>query len=188
MTELLDFFGHGSYSQPHTAPTGRQVGCEGTTAGSADGYRNSVAGPQSHDSPARRPGKGSPRTENAPGAAAGGVLIFGANPGFPEAALRGAREPALALGLDRREVLVVERPAETVGDRHEQTARDEDPRLREMQDAGAMPADRNVDAEAWILIAGSLLVSVADRLGGPLGAEDFAAIKTERRRWLTGAA
>ena len=60
--------------------------------------------------------------------------------------------------------------------------------LGRMQSCGAMPEDRNVDAEAWILIAGSLLVSVADRLGGPLGAEDFAAIKTERRRWLTGAA
>ena len=34
----------------------------------------SVAGPQSHDSPARLPGKGSPRTGNAPGAAAGGVF------------------------------------------------------------------------------------------------------------------
>ena len=35
LTELLDFFGHGSYSQAHTAPTGRQVGCEGATAGYA---------------------------------------------------------------------------------------------------------------------------------------------------------
>lgn len=60
--------------------------------------------------------------------------------------------------------------------------------LREMQDAGAMPADRNVDAEAWILVAGSLLMSIADRLGGPLDDEDFAAIKAERKRWLTGAA
>jgi AcrR family transcriptional regulator len=59
--------------------------------------------------------------------------------------------------------------------------------LRRMQDCGAMPADRNVDAEAWILVAGSLLVSVADRLGGPLSAEDFAAIKAERKRWLTGS-
>jgi len=35
-------------------------------------------------SPARRPGKGSPRTENAPGAAAGGVLFRGGKPAvFP---------------------------------------------------------------------------------------------------------
>jgi len=59
--------------------------------------------------------------------------------------------------------------------------------LQRMQACGAMPADRNVDAEAWILVAGSLLVSIADRLGGPLSAEDFAAIKAERKRWLTGA-
>jgi AcrR family transcriptional regulator len=59
--------------------------------------------------------------------------------------------------------------------------------LRKVQEAGAMPADRNADAEAWIFVAGSLLVSIADRLGGPLAAEDFAAIKAERRRWLTGA-
>jgi AcrR family transcriptional regulator len=59
--------------------------------------------------------------------------------------------------------------------------------LRKVQEAGAIPADRNADAEAWIFVAGSLLVSMADRLGGPLAAEDFAAIKAERRRWLTGA-
>jgi AcrR family transcriptional regulator len=59
--------------------------------------------------------------------------------------------------------------------------------LGSVQAAGTIPADRNVDAEAWIFIGGSLLVSIADRLGGPLTAEDFAAIKAERQRWLTGA-
>jgi AcrR family transcriptional regulator len=58
--------------------------------------------------------------------------------------------------------------------------------LRRVQDAGAIPLDRDVDAEAWIFIGGSLLVSIADRLGGPLTAEDFDAIKRERQRWLTG--
>jgi AcrR family transcriptional regulator len=58
--------------------------------------------------------------------------------------------------------------------------------LGRVQETGAIPADRNVDAEAWIFIGGSLLVSIADRLGGPLTAEDFAAIKAERQRWLTG--
>jgi AcrR family transcriptional regulator len=59
--------------------------------------------------------------------------------------------------------------------------------LRRVQEVGAVAPDRNVDAEAWIFIGGSLLVSVADRLGGPLTAEDLAAIKAERQRWLTGA-
>jgi AcrR family transcriptional regulator len=59
--------------------------------------------------------------------------------------------------------------------------------LRQVQGAGAIPADRNADAEAWIFIAGSLLISIADRLGGPLTAEDLTAIRTERQRWLTGA-
>jgi AcrR family transcriptional regulator len=59
--------------------------------------------------------------------------------------------------------------------------------LGRVQESGTIASDRNVDAEAWIFIGGSLLVSIADRLGGPLTAEDFAAIKTERQRWLTGA-
>jgi AcrR family transcriptional regulator len=58
--------------------------------------------------------------------------------------------------------------------------------LRGVQAAGSIPLDRDVDAEAWIFIGGSLLVSIADRLGGPLTAEDFQAIKRERQRWLTG--
>jgi AcrR family transcriptional regulator len=58
--------------------------------------------------------------------------------------------------------------------------------LGRVQESGAIPPDRNVDAEAWIFIGGSLLVSIADRLGGPLTAEDFAAIRAERQRWLTG--
>ena len=58
--------------------------------------------------------------------------------------------------------------------------------LRKVQDAGGIPADRDVDAEAWIFIGGSLLVSIADRLGGPLAADDFAAIKASRHRWLSG--
>jgi AcrR family transcriptional regulator len=59
--------------------------------------------------------------------------------------------------------------------------------LRRVQGDGGIDPDRNPDAEAWIFVAGTLLMSVADRLGGPLGAEDFEAIKTERLRWLTGA-
>jgi hypothetical protein len=46
--------------------------------------------------------------------------------------------------------------------------------------------DRDPDAEAWILLAGALLLSLADRLGGLLGERDFAAIRTQRIRWLSG--
>jgi AcrR family transcriptional regulator len=56
--------------------------------------------------------------------------------------------------------------------------------LRRTQAAGGIPADRDPDAEAWIMIAGSLLISVANRLGGLLTDKDFEAIKTQRLRWL----
>ena len=59
--------------------------------------------------------------------------------------------------------------------------------LRRVQAAGSIHPDRDPDVEAWIFVAGTLLVSVADRLGGPLGHEDFEAIKAQRLRWLTGA-
>jgi AcrR family transcriptional regulator len=60
--------------------------------------------------------------------------------------------------------------------------------LRRVQADGGVHPDRDPEAEAWIFVAGSLLVSIADRLGGPLGAEDFDAIKRERLRWLHGEA
>ena len=56
--------------------------------------------------------------------------------------------------------------------------------MRGYQATGAMPVDRDPDAEAWIFLAGGLLRSFADRLGGVLGAAEFAAIGRERRRWL----
>jgi AcrR family transcriptional regulator len=59
--------------------------------------------------------------------------------------------------------------------------------LGRVQDAGEIPADRDMNAEAWIFIAGSLLAATAQRLGGPLSADEFAAIKTQRRRWLFGS-
>jgi AcrR family transcriptional regulator len=58
--------------------------------------------------------------------------------------------------------------------------------MREHQAAGAMPADRDAGAEAWIFVAGGLLRSFADRLGGVLTGPEFAAIGRERRRWLAG--
>jgi AcrR family transcriptional regulator len=59
--------------------------------------------------------------------------------------------------------------------------------LRRIQSADVIPADRDVDAEAWVFIAGSLLASMNDRLGGLLTEDDFNAIKIERWRWLSGA-
>ncbi len=58
--------------------------------------------------------------------------------------------------------------------------------MRCHQAEGVMPADRDPDAEAWIFLAGGLLRSFADRLGGILGPADFQAIGRERRRWLSG--
>lgn len=59
--------------------------------------------------------------------------------------------------------------------------------LRQGQARGVVPADRDVDAEAWVFIGGGLLRSVADRLGGVLTAADLEAISRQRIRWLTGA-
>jgi AcrR family transcriptional regulator len=58
--------------------------------------------------------------------------------------------------------------------------------MRRNQTAGGIPVDRDADAEAWIFLAGGLLRSFADRLGGVLGPAEFAAIGRERRRWLFG--
>jgi AcrR family transcriptional regulator len=59
--------------------------------------------------------------------------------------------------------------------------------MRGYQTAGAMPADRDPDAEAWVFLAGGLLRSFADRLGGVIGAPELAAIGRERLRWLSGS-
>ena len=59
--------------------------------------------------------------------------------------------------------------------------------LGRIQEAGGIPADRDTNAEAWVFLAGSLLASFADRLGGLLSDDDLTAIKTQRWRWLSGA-
>jgi AcrR family transcriptional regulator len=51
---------------------------------------------------------------------------------------------------------------------------------------GAMPADRDASAEAWIGLGIGLLRSVQDSLGGLLTQDDFAAILQSRRGWLVG--
>ncbi len=58
--------------------------------------------------------------------------------------------------------------------------------IRRAQAAGAIAVDRDPDAEAWIFLAGLLLHSVGDRLGGLLDEADFAAIAAQRIRWLSG--
>ncbi len=58
--------------------------------------------------------------------------------------------------------------------------------MRRYQRGGAVSQDRDPDAEAWIFLAGGLLRSFADRLGGLLGTAEFAAIGRERLRWLAG--
>ena len=59
--------------------------------------------------------------------------------------------------------------------------------IREAQAAGGIAADRDAEAEAWIFLAGILLLSVADRLGGLIDDEAFAAIAAQRIRWLSGS-
>jgi hypothetical protein len=58
--------------------------------------------------------------------------------------------------------------------------------VRAGQAGGAIAADRDAGAEAWIFLAGMLLLSVADRLGDLLSPDDFRAIAEQRIRWLSG--
>ncbi|MBD0329537.1 MAG: TetR/AcrR family transcriptional regulator [Thermoleophilia bacterium] len=57
--------------------------------------------------------------------------------------------------------------------------------LARAQEAGGVAPDRDADAEAWIVVAIGLLRAVEDTLGGVLPPDQFAAIATARRRWLT---
>jgi AcrR family transcriptional regulator len=58
--------------------------------------------------------------------------------------------------------------------------------LEEAQARGGIPADRDPNAEAWVMLGIGLLRALQGRLGGVVGNEDFAAIGRARRRWLTG--
>jgi TetR/AcrR family transcriptional regulator len=59
--------------------------------------------------------------------------------------------------------------------------------MRRAQEAGGIPEDRDVVAEAWIFTAIGLLGSIGRRLGA-LPEEDLARIRESRHRWLTGRA
>ena len=56
--------------------------------------------------------------------------------------------------------------------------------LRRCQEAGAVPAERDARAEAWIFVAVGLLTAVTGRLGG-LQQGDLERIRAARRSWLT---
>jgi AcrR family transcriptional regulator len=58
--------------------------------------------------------------------------------------------------------------------------------IRRSQAAGAVQPGRDPEAEAWIFLAGGLLVTVARRLGGLLSADDLDRIRASRRAWMCG--
>lgn len=57
--------------------------------------------------------------------------------------------------------------------------------IRSSQEARALPADRDPDAEAWIFISLGLLSTIDRRLGA-VGEEAFEGVFASRRAWLTG--
>jgi TetR/AcrR family transcriptional regulator len=60
--------------------------------------------------------------------------------------------------------------------------------IRRCQAEGAVVAERDPEAEAWLFIAGGLLGTIGRRLGGLLGDGDFSAIRASRKEWMTGPA
>ena len=59
--------------------------------------------------------------------------------------------------------------------------------IREAQAHGEIESDRDPVAEAWIFVAGGLLATLDDRLGGLLG-DDLGRVRAARRRWLLAQA
>jgi len=55
--------------------------------------------------------------------------------------------------------------------------------IRRGQDEGEIHPDRDPEAEAWIFIAGGLLVTIDHRLGGLLGG-DLERVRASRREWM----
>jgi hypothetical protein len=55
--------------------------------------------------------------------------------------------------------------------------------IRDGQARGVIVADRDPIAEAWLFVAGGLLTTMDNRLGGLLG-DDLQRVRTERRRWM----
>lgn len=57
--------------------------------------------------------------------------------------------------------------------------------IREGQARGEVNRDRDPVAEAWLFLAGGLLVTFDQRLGGLVG-DDLKRVRAERRRWMLG--
>jgi AcrR family transcriptional regulator len=59
-------------------------------------------------------------------------------------------------------------------------------KIRAAQASGAVPAERDPEAEAWVFVAMALLAGVGRRLGGLVQPEDYARIRTSRLEWMSG--
>jgi hypothetical protein len=55
--------------------------------------------------------------------------------------------------------------------------------IRDGQRRGVIHAERDAVAEAWLFVAGGLLTTMDNRLGGLLG-DDLQRVRAERRRWM----
>src|SRR5260370_36372185 len=55
--------------------------------------------------------------------------------------------------------------------------------IRRGQAEGVVHADRDPVAEAWIFVAGGLLATIDERLGGLLGS-DLDRVRASRRAWM----
>ena len=55
--------------------------------------------------------------------------------------------------------------------------------IRRGQEEGVVHADRDAQAEAWIFVAGGLLATIDQRLGGLLGG-DLERVRAARRAWM----
>ena len=58
--------------------------------------------------------------------------------------------------------------------------------IRRCQADGTVLEARDPEAEAWTFVAGGLLGTMGRRLGGLLGEDDFARIRSSRKEWMTG--
>jgi hypothetical protein len=55
--------------------------------------------------------------------------------------------------------------------------------IRAGQERGVVNAERDAVAEAWLFVAGGLLTTMDNRLGGLLG-DDLERVRTERKRFM----
>jgi AcrR family transcriptional regulator len=58
--------------------------------------------------------------------------------------------------------------------------------IRRSQEIGDVLPERDPVAEAWIFVASGLLLTVGNRVGGVVSADDFQRIGLQRRRWMRG--